>query len=141
MRADDENPAVRWKSISDWYDEFARERGWEFLRPMVDLTAWVAEQPWAAGLFPDTSLQWLGVKLQPGYHPDSPSFSCVARADGQFECRLWAAVGRRLERKLFPLNEAQSAFWNFVRRLQGVTYPAVAADRLPARPTLTRDES
>jgi hypothetical protein len=121
MTADDEDPLVRWQSISDWYDEFAREPGWEFLRPMVDLTAWIAQQPWAAGLYPSTSHQWLCVKLMPGYHPDFPAFSCGTRADGQFECELWAAVGNRLEKKLFPLNEMQSAFWSFVRRLEGVS--------------------
>ena len=120
MHADDENPMVRWQSISDWYDEFASEQGWEFLRPMVELTAWVAQQPWAAVLFPSTSHEWLCVTLKPGGDPDAPFFSCGAGSDGQFDCELWAAGGRRLERRLFPMNEAQSAFWNFVRRLEGV---------------------
>jgi hypothetical protein len=120
MTSDDEDPAARWQSIRDWYDELARAPGWEFLGPMVELTGWVARQPWAAGLFPNTSHEWLCVKLKPGYDPDRPFFSCGARADGQFECELWAAVGRTLERRLFPLSEAQSAFWNFARRLEGI---------------------
>lgn len=120
MTADDENPTVRWQSIRDWYDEFARSPGWEFLRPMVELTDWVAQQPWAARLFPNTSHEWLCVKLKPGYDPDAPFFACGARSDGQFECTLCAKVGHDLEKRRFPIEEAQAAFWNFVRRLEGV---------------------
>jgi hypothetical protein len=119
MTADDENPTVRWHSIRDWYDEFARDPYWEFLRPMVGLTDWVARQPWAIRLFPNTSHQWLCVKLKPGYHPDMPFVTCGARSDGQFLCELWTEAGLR-ERRLFPLSEAQSAFWNFVRRLEAL---------------------
>ena len=54
MNADDQEPVQRWRSISDWYAEFAARRHWEFLAPMVGLTAWVAEQPFAAPLFPGT---------------------------------------------------------------------------------------
>jgi hypothetical protein len=117
MTADDEGPEIRWQSIRDFYDEFAREQGWEFLRPMAELSAWVAHQPWAAELYPSTSHEWLCVKLKPGYDCDVPFFACGARPDGQFECTLCAKVGHDLERRRFPIEEAQTAFWNFVRRL------------------------
>ena len=120
MRADDENPKARWESISDWYLEFATNQGWEFTRPMAELTTWVAHQEWAASVFPFTSHESLCVKVKPGYDPDTPFFSCQPRRDGQFEFELWAAVGRSLERRVFPVSEVQSAFANFVRRLENI---------------------
>jgi hypothetical protein len=120
VTVDDEDPAVRWQSIRDWYDEFARTPGWEFLRPMVDLTDWVAQQPWAARLFPSTSHEWLCVALKPGFDPAAPLFACCARADGLFECRLWGAGARQPAERRLPMEEARSAFWNSVRRLEGV---------------------
>ena len=117
MTAHNQDPTVRWHSIRDFYDEFSRTNGWEFLKPMVFLTEWVADQPWAEGLYPNTSHEWLCVKLVPGYDSDVPFFACVARPDGQFECDLLSRVGRSLERRTFPVNEARSAFWNFVQRL------------------------
>ena len=134
MIANDENPTVRWQSIRDWYDEFARSAGWEFLQPMVKLTDWVAQQPWAALLFPNTSHAWLCVKLKPGYDPDLPFFACGVRSDGQFECTLYAKVGRNLERRRFPMEEAQFAFWNFVQRLEDVASPSGERE-----PPMTRD--
>jgi hypothetical protein len=120
MTADDENPTIRWQSVRDWYDEYARDPGCEFIRPMVELADWVSQQPWADRLFAHTSLHWLCVKLEPGYHPErrSPSFACCARSDGQFECQLSPRVGNKVEKRLFPIAEAHTAFWNFVRRLQ-----------------------
>src|SRR4051812_2668005 len=66
MTADDVDATVRWQSIGDFYDDFVRDVGWESLRPMVDLTEWVGQQPWAANLFPSTTHAWLCVKLKPG---------------------------------------------------------------------------
>jgi hypothetical protein len=48
MKAVDPNPEPRWRAISNWYAEVAAQPGWNFLAPMVSLTAWVAEQPCAA---------------------------------------------------------------------------------------------
>ena len=120
MTADDENPVARWHAVRDWYAEYAHNPHCDFVLPMVDLAAWIAEQPWAAALFPCTSLAALCVSLKPGYTPDSPFFSCLARDDGTIEFELWAKVGQMIERRRFPVTERQTAFWNFVRRLQGV---------------------
>jgi hypothetical protein len=87
---------------------------------MVDLTGWAAQQPWAARLFPSTSHEWLCVKLKPGFDTDEPFFSCVARADGQLYFKLWKSNGNQLEKQKFPVSEAQSKFWNFVQRLEGI---------------------
>ena len=120
MTADDENPVVRWHAIRDWYADYARNPPCEYVLPMVDLTEWVAEQSWAASLFPCTSHAALCVSLKPGYTPESPFFSCLARTDSTFEFELWAKVGQMVERRRFPVTEGQSAFWNFVQRLNGV---------------------
>ena len=64
---------------------------WEFLAPMVGVTAWVAEQPFAAPLFPGTPHEWLCVHLQTGYNPDLPFFSCGRGATGS----LSTSCGRR----------------------------------------------
>ena len=109
MNAEDRDSVLRWQSISDWYAEFATQLHWEFLAPMVGLTAWVAEQPFAAPLFPGTSHEWLCVDLHTGYNPDLPFFSCGARADGQFECELWAAVGRSRVLKAFSARACSGA--------------------------------
>jgi hypothetical protein len=90
MNADDPDPVQRWRSIADWYAEFAAMRNWEFLAPMVALTAWVAEQPFAAPLFPGTSHEWLCVHPRPGYNPDLPS-----RAERGRTGNSSASCGRR----------------------------------------------
>jgi hypothetical protein len=120
VRAEDQDPVRRWRSISDWYAEFAAKPHWGFLAPMVGLTAWVAEQQFAAPLFPSTSHEWLCVDLRPGYNPDLPFFSCGARGDGQFECELWAAVGSSRGRRVVPLDQARGVFAEFVALLHGI---------------------
>lgn len=120
MKTDDQDPVQRWRSISGWYAEFATMPDWEFLAPMVGVTAWVAEQPFAAPLFPGTPHEWLCVHLQTGYNPDLPFFSCGARGDGQFEYELWAAVGSRRGRRVVPLDQARDVFAEFVALLHGV---------------------
>ena len=119
LTADHTNPAERWNAIRDWYDDFASsDPAWEHLRPMVDLAAWVAQQPWAESLYPFTSHQWLCVKLRPGHVPDLNFFACGPLHDkGLFKFEL-VVRDRPIERKLFPLVEARSTFWNFVRRLE-----------------------
>jgi hypothetical protein len=87
---------------------------------MVGLTTWVAEQPFAAPLFPGTSHEWLCVHLHAGYNPDLPFFSCGARSDGQFECELWAAVGRSRGQKVVPFGQAREVFEEFVGLLHGL---------------------
>jgi hypothetical protein len=120
MIADDENSVVRWHAVRDWYDDYAHNPRCDFVLPMIDLAGWIAEQPGAALLFPSTPLAALCVSLKPGYKPDSPFFSCLARDDSTIEFELWAKVGQMIERRRFPMSEGQSAFWNFVQRLQGV---------------------
>jgi hypothetical protein len=88
MKAEGQDPVQRWRSISDWYADFAAQPHWGFLSPMVGLTAWVAEQPFAVPLFPGTSHEWLCVGMHTGYNPDRPFYSCGVRSDGQFECEL-----------------------------------------------------
>jgi hypothetical protein len=114
-----EDPLQRWRAISDWYAEFATDRQWGFLGPMVGLTAWVAEQPFAAPLFPSTSHEWLCVGLHTGYDPDRPFFSCLARVDGQFECELWAAVCSSRGRRVVPIDQAREVFAEFTALLLG----------------------
>jgi hypothetical protein len=131
MNAADQDPVKRWQSISNWYAEFAAKPYWEFLAPMVGLTAWVAEQPFAAPLFPGTSHEWLCVHLHAGYDPDRPFFSCGARGDGLFVCVLWAAVGRRRGKRLVPLDQTREVFAEFVGLLHGLAAdaePGAAAD-------------
>ncbi|MBX7104586.1 MAG: hypothetical protein K1X57_10930 [Gemmataceae bacterium] len=120
MKAEDEDPVQRWQSISDWYAEFAAKPHWEFLTPMVGLTAWVAEQPFAASLFPATSHEHLCVQLRSGYNPDLPLISCTATGDGQFACELWAAVGSSRGQRVVPLCHARGVFAEFVAFLQGL---------------------
>ena len=124
MKAEDQSPAQRWRSISDWYAEFAARPHWEFLTPMVGLTAWVAEQPFAAPLFPGTSLTSLCVHLHTGYNPDRPFFSCGVRGDGQFECKLWAAVARSRGEQVAPFEHAREVFMEFVGLLHGLAADA-----------------
>jgi hypothetical protein len=132
VKADDLDPVQRWWSISEWYTEFAAMRHWEFLAPMVELTAWVAEQPFAASLFPGTSHEWLCVHLHSGYDPDRPFLSCGVRGGGQFECELWAAVGRSRGKRLVPFGQAREVFAEFVGLLHGEVAdaePGAAPDR------------
>lgn len=76
MKADDSDPMRRWQSISDWYVEFAAMSGWEFLHPMVALTAWAGKQPFASQLYPGTSHEYLCVNLLPGCRTGSFDASC-----------------------------------------------------------------
>jgi hypothetical protein len=115
------DPVRRWRAISDWYAELAAMPYWEFQAPMVELTLWVAEQPFAAPLFPYTSHQWLCVGLHPGYRPGLPFFSCGVRNDGQFEFKLWAEVGRSRGKKVVPLEQAREAFREFASLLHGMS--------------------
>ncbi len=117
MKADEPDAVQRWQSISSWYSEFASMTHWDFLLPMVGLTAWVSGQPFAAALYPGTSHEWLCVHLQPGYHPDQPFLSCGVRPDGQFECELWAQVGRSRERKVASLDQDCALFKEFAGKL------------------------
>jgi hypothetical protein len=101
---------------------------------MVGLTSWVAEQPFAAPLFPGTSHAWLCVHLHTGHDPDLPFFSCGMRGDGQFECELWASVGRSRGRRVVPVNQARETFREFVTLLHGMggsTESGVATDDPP----------
>lgn len=120
MQADNPNAKLRWQSVSNWYDELIGETNWGFLRPMVELTAWVATQPWNMALFPNTSHAALCVKMIASDDPNAPFFSCNACSDGKLEFELWSAAGRRIEQRRFPLDESHSAFVNFVQRLQNV---------------------
>ena len=119
MKADDSDPMRRWQSISEWYVEFAAMSGWEFLHPMVALTAWAGKQPFASQLYPGTSHEYLCVHLLPGYNPDQPFFSCGVGSDGQFRCELWARVSQSACRKSVPIDQAQSLFVEFVSKLVG----------------------
>ena len=119
MKAQDSDTVKRWQSISEWYAEFANLPGWEFLQPMIGITAWVGEQPFGARLYPGTSHEWLCVDLHPGYNPEQPFFSCVTKADWQFECTLWERVGRRLSRQIVPIDQAQLLFTDYVGKLLG----------------------
>ena len=141
MKADDLDPVQRWRSISDWYSEFAAMPHWEFLAPMVGLTAWVAEQPFAAPLFPGTSHEWLCVHLHTGYKPELPFFSCGARGDGQFECELWAAVGRSRGRRVVPLDQARYVFAEFVALLHGIGGSAEQGAQADRRPPVRDHEA
>jgi hypothetical protein len=120
VKATDPDPVQRWQSISDFYAEFAGLLHWELLQPMVSLAAWVGQQPYAAQLYPGTSHEWLCVDLLPGYDPDRAFFSCGARPGGQFECELWASVGRSLGQQVVPLDEARTLFMEFVGRLTAI---------------------
>jgi hypothetical protein len=120
MYAEDRDAVRRWQSISNRYAEFAAQPHWDFLAPMVGLTAWVAVQPFAASLFPGTSHEWLCVHLHTGYNPNLPFFSCGARGDGQYECELWAAVGRSWGKRVVPFNQAREVFAEFVASLHGI---------------------
>jgi hypothetical protein len=119
MKAEDVNPLKRWRSISDWYAESAAAPDWRFLAPMIGLTAWVAEQPFAVPLYPNTSHQWLCVSLHTGYNPELPFFSCVVRGDGQFICELWAGIGRSRGRRVVPFETSHQVFAEYVALLHG----------------------
>jgi GYF domain 2 len=120
VNAADQDPVRRWRSISDWYAGFANTPEWGFSAPMVGLAAWVAEQPFAAPLFPGTALEWLYVSLQSGFHLERPFFSCRARGDGQFECELWAGHGSSRSHRVAPLDQAPEVFVDFVGLLSGL---------------------
>jgi hypothetical protein len=105
---------------------------------MVGLTAWVAEQPFAAPLFPGTSLWRLCVHLHTGYDPDRPFFSCGARGDGQFECELWAAVGSSRGKRVVQLGQAREVLVEFVGRLHKV---AVDAEPLKGSPSQEKKDT
>jgi hypothetical protein len=120
VKAEDPDHVQRWRSISDWYAEFATMQHWKFLAPMVGLTAWVAEQPFSAPLFPGTSHAALCVHLHTGYNPNLPFFSCEVRGDGQFECELWATVGRSRGKRVVPFDQAREVFAEFVKLLHGI---------------------
>jgi hypothetical protein len=132
VNAEDDDPVLRWRAISDWYAEFAAKPHWEFLDPMVGLTGWVAEQPFAASLYPGTSHECLCVHLHTGYNPRLPFFSCAPRGEGQFEFELWAAVGSSLDRRVTALDQVRETFTEFVRLLRSIgggAEPSAAADR------------
>ena len=117
MSLDDADSVERWLSVSQRYADFAYPKAWEFLQPMIELSAWVGEQSFAAQLYPSTSHEWLCVHLLPGYNRDQPFFACVSRADKQFECHLLAKSGHSLEQRLVSLSEARSLFKGFVDKL------------------------
>ncbi|HEX4792180.1 MAG TPA: hypothetical protein VH370_00220 [Humisphaera sp.] len=117
MKAEDTDPRKRWLSISDWYAEFAATPGFEFLAPMVGLTAWIADQSFAAPLFPNTSHEWLCVSLHKGYKPDLPFFSCCARADGKFECEFCDKAGHGQGKRVVPFEQSREIFTDFVALL------------------------
>jgi len=125
VSTDDLDPVRMWHTMSDWYAEFAAKQNWGFLLPMVELTKWVADQPFAAQLFPGPSHEWLCVHLRPGYNPDLPFFSCVAQEDKKFKCELWAEVGQSLDSRVVPLAEAHEVFEKFVGLLLGVSERAI----------------
>ncbi len=120
MKAENQDPIQRWRSITEFYEEFAVKPHWEFLLPMVALTSWVAEQPFAAPLYPGTSHEWLCVDLHIGYNPDLPFFSCGVRSDGRFECELWVSVGSSQDRRVVALDQAREVFAEFVVLLHGI---------------------
>lgn len=117
MTADDVDPLARWQSISTFYAEWARQSSWSLLTPMIDLTAWVAEQSMATPLYPSTSLCMLLVSLWPGYHPDLPFFACGANERGRFSCELCLA-GCSSKKKLFPMDRVREAFTEYTGRLR-----------------------
>lgn len=121
MKAEHEDPVRRWRAISDWYADFAALPQWDFLTPMIELTAWVGEQPFATPLFPATSHEWLCVHLHAGYNPDLPFFSCGVHGYGWFECELWASVGSSRGRRVVPIDQAREVFAEFVGLLNDIS--------------------
>jgi|SRR5579871_5221352 len=119
MKVDDPDPIQLWQSISAWYAEFASMHNWEYLIPMVALTTWIGEQPFATNLYPSTSHEWLCVHLVPGFNRDQSFFSCCVKAGGEFECEAWAKVGQSLCRKSVPLDQDRMLFTEFVGKLTG----------------------
>jgi hypothetical protein len=115
---DEPDPVRRWHRIRDFYVEFTAMPGYGFLGPMVGLANWVADQPMASRLYPSTSHEWLLVKLAAGYDPESPFFVAISRADGQFECELFAAVSEPVDIHICPPEEARTTFTNFVGLLE-----------------------
>jgi hypothetical protein len=110
MNADHHDPTERWRSVSDWYAEFAALQGWEFLAPMVGFARWVGSQPFAAALYPFTSHEHLCIRLRPGYFPDEPLIFALARPDGQFECGIRDGSGQLRVTLLGPIEAAPDAF-------------------------------
>jgi hypothetical protein len=117
LKADDPDAVQRWQSISSFYADFAAMPHWGFLTPMVGLTAWIAQQPFAAPLFPGTAHEWLRVHLHTGRKSDLPFFSCAMRSDGRFEGELWASVGNSRGRWVVPLKQTRGLFVKLVDML------------------------
>ena len=120
MSAEGEDPGQTWLAISRWYAALARHPHLEYLTPMIELAAWVSEQPMAARLYPCTSLVALCVELKRGYSPDRPCFCCGIDPDGSFHIQLWAGVGRSLDEQSFPVGRTREAFAEFVGRLEAI---------------------
>jgi hypothetical protein len=95
MKSDCADPIQRWQAIVDFYADFAGMPGWEFLRPMIDLTEWIKNQSWAGQLFPGTSHEWLCVSCAPDRFAWSPFFSVCSLSNGSFRFQLRAEVGSR----------------------------------------------
>lgn len=139
MQVENTDAVQRWRSISELYAELAAMPHWEFQAPMVELTAWVAEQTFAVSLFPFTSHEWLCVGLHAGYDPDRPLFACVVQADGLFNYELRDAVGHRRRKLVVPFGKARKVFVEFVGLLQGLAADAeagAAADGYASRSKL-----
>ena len=122
------------EAITHRYNRFMVEASWDYLHPMVELTRWAAEQPFAAKLFPHTSLTSLCVGLRAGYNPDHSFFSVGFTEKGQIEFQLWEAVGKQKLSADCEIGQLNDLFKEFVGRLD------VATERVSARSSwLTSD--
>ena len=120
MKCLDDNGKARWLEMSAWYEDFTSEEGWEFLGTMTQLTTWVADQPFADLLYPNTSHQFLCVSLQDGYDIEGPFFSCCNDRNGEVKFQLWKKVGHLLTEKKCNIMEIQEHFTLFVKDLKAL---------------------
>lgn len=123
MHADDPDPSTRWRAISDWYAELAAMDDWGHVAPMVEIAAWIGQQPFAGAIFPNTSHEWLCVQSRPGYHPGSPAVSCGVHRDHRFECERWDRW-QLLDRWVLPLELARAGLAESVGWLLTAGAPA-----------------
>jgi hypothetical protein len=116
---DDPDAVKRWNAASTWYANFEkRYAGWDFLRPMADLSGWIGEQTFGSQIYPGTSHEWLCVAMLPDFPLDHPFFACCTQKDGKFDCHLWNKVGGMiLSRDVVPLKEDRVLFSRYVDRL------------------------
>ncbi len=116
MHWDHFDPLERWWAASGFYAEWVFRHDQKHLYPMIGFTQWIGSQPFAADLYPCTSLDNLIIGPRTDTYHGGGIVVCIL-PDGQFQCKLHGRGTKILVKTIGPMTSARKIFASALIRM------------------------